>query len=395
MYFEFKIALRYLITKKREKFVSLISLISVAGVAIGVMALIVVLAVMSGFDQELKDKIVGSFAHITIESEEGIGEYEQLVADLGAFPHVEAASPYIQGQVLISVRNRLFPIGVRGVRLESEKKISKLKDYIVRGNFDNLRDNSCIIGGELSSYTGLGIGDELSVYSPFLKEKTHLAVAAVFNSGMYDYDFNLIFVNINTAQRLFGMENMVGGVAIKLDNLYLADKIKLDISRKVGFNYRVSSWMDRNRNFFAALKLEKTAMFIILALIVLVACFNIVSTLIVMVVEKTKDIGILRSIGASRKNIRRIFTLVGLFIGVSGTFLGSAAGILICFLLKRYHFLKLPADIYYIQTLPVHLKLWPDITAIVVSALLIIFLSTIYPAVKASKIIPAEALRYE
>lgn len=396
MRFELKLAFRYLTTGRKERFISLIGLISILGVAIGVMALIVVLAVMSGFDRELKDKIVGSFAHITVESEAGIADYGALAETIKSVPMVEAVSPYIQGQVLISAYDKLFPVAVRGIEPDTEKNISKLREYITKGDFDGLKDDACVIGSELAYSFGLGIGDTLSVYSPlFSKDKAHLAVAAVFNSGMYDYDSGLIFVNIGTAQRLFGMGGAIAGAAVKLSDLDAADSVKLNIHRKLGFNYKVMSWMDRNRNFFAALQLEKVTMFIILALIVLVACFNIISTLIVMVVQKTRDIGILRTIGATRKSVRRAFMLVGLLIGGSGILAGTGLGVLLCLLLKKYQFVKLPADIYYIQTLPVYLKLWPDIICIVSSALLIIFLSTIYPAARAARVVPAEALRYE
>jgi len=212
---------------------------------------------------------------------------------------------------------------------------------------------------------------------------------------MYDYDMNLAFVNLKSAQDILGLPDQVTAIAIRLDNLYLADKVKQDLANALGFDYILKTWMEANQNFFAALKLEKLTMFVILTLIVLVASFNIVSTLIVMVVEKTKDIGILKALGMASSNIRRIFTYEGLIIGILGIFFGTLGGVALCGLLKKYRFIKLPQDIYYIDRLPVSIELWPDIVLIIIAAMLIVLASTIYPALKASQLKPVEALRYE
>ncbi|MCM8795368.1 MAG: ABC transporter permease [Candidatus Omnitrophica bacterium] len=393
---ELFISWRYLATKRKEKFISLISIISIFGVAIGVAALIVVIAVMTGFDRDLRDKIVGNYAHISVYRYPVMDNdtYRDITKKISSFPHVVAQSPYVQGQVLIKEENRFFAVGLKGIDPLQEERVTKIKQYIVKGDIRNLDKTGVIIGRELASYLGLGLDSELSFYSP-LGKLHKLKIVGIFNSGMYDYDLHLIFTKIDTAQEILGLNNQITAIAVKLDNIYLADKIKGKLGSLLGINYVLNTWMEANQNFFAALKLEKITMFIILTLIVLVAAFNIASTLIVMVVEKTKDIGILKAMGMSASGIRRIFTYEGLIIGVLGTTLGTLGALILCGLLKKYQFIKLPADIYYIDRLPVAIQVWPDIFLIVFLAIVITLFSTIYPAAKAAALKPTEALRYE
>jgi lipoprotein-releasing system permease protein len=393
---ELFISWRYLVTKRKEKFISLISIISVLGIAIGVMALIVVIAVMTGFDRDLRDKIVGNYSHITITSFKGIDEkeYAKILEKISANPQIKGISPYVQGQVLIKEGNRVFAVGLKGINPETESSVTKLKKYLAAGFMDDLGQDKVIIGKELALYLGLGINSDIVTYSPFGKER-NLKVVGIFNSGMYDYDLNLIFTDLKTAQDILGLNNKFSAIAIKLDNLNLADKARDELSSALGFDYNLKTWMEANQNFFAALKLEKLAMFIILTLIILVASFNIISTLVVMVVEKTRDIGILKAIGMTSVRIRKIFTYEGLIIGSLGTFSGTVGGLVLCGLLKKYQFIKLPQDIYYIDKLPVSIEFWPDITLIILAAIAITLSSTIYPASKAAKLKPVEALRYE
>ncbi len=393
---ELFISWRYLITKRKEKFISLISIISILGIAIGVMALIVVIGVMTGFDKDLRDKIVGNYSHITITSYKGIDdkEYDRIVSRIFLNTQIKGVSPYVQGQVLIKEGNRFIAVGLKGINPETESSVTKITKYLTKGNLNNLGQDKVIIGKELALYLGLGLNSELTTYSPFGKER-NLKVVGIFNSGMYDYDLNLIFTDLKTAQDILGLNNKFSAIAVKLENLNLADKVKNQLSNVLGFDYNLKTWMDANQNFFAALKLEKLAMFIILTLIILVASFNIISTLVVMVVEKTRDIGILKAIGMASSRIRKIFIYEGLIIGALGTFLGTVGGVLLCGLLKKYQFIKLPQDIYYIDKLPVSIEFWPDITLIILAAIAIILISTIYPARKASRLNPVEALRYE
>jgi len=385
-----------LFTKRKEKFISAIGLISVLGVAIGVMALIVVIGVMTGFDKDLRDKIIGNYSHITIGSYRGLAasEYGQMEKKILASPHVIAVSPYVQGQVLTKEGQRFFAVSLKGIDPQKEGSVTKIRQYIKEGTIARLGADSVIIGKELASYLGLGLGASLETYSPSGKKKA-LKVSGIFASGMFDYDLNLIFTSIPTAQEILGMNDQISALALKLDNLYLADTVKKELANTLGFDYTYKTWMEANQNFFAALNLEKLTMFIILTLIILVASFNIISTLIVMAVEKTKDIGILKALGMSSASIRKIFTFVGLTIGTCGITLGAAGGMLLCGLLKKYQFIKLPKDIYYMDKLPVKIVFWPDVAVIIIAALLITLAASVYPAVKAAQLKPVEALRYE
>ncbi|MDD5196229.1 MAG: ABC transporter permease [Candidatus Omnitrophota bacterium] len=393
---ELMISWRYLLTRRKEKFISLISIISILGIAIGVMALIVVIAVMSGFDKDLHDKVIGNYAHINLMGFKAIdnNEYENISRIVRANTQVKGISPYIQGQVLLKESNRYFAVGLRGIVPSEQSQVTKLKEYLVAGSLENLAAGGIIIGKELAAYLGLGLNSNLTLQSPLGKQYT-LKIAGIFNSGMYDYDLNLVFTNLKSSQDIFGMPDQISAVAIKLDNPDLAPAVRKDLAAALRFNYTLKTWMEANQNFFAALALEKLTMFIILTLIILVASFNIISTLIVMVVEKTKDIGILRALGMSAFSIRKIFIYQGLIIGALGTLLGGLGGALLCFLLKKYQFIKLPQDIYYIDRLPVAIQVWPDIVLIIMSALVIILVATIYPASRASGLKPVEALRYE
>jgi len=390
------ISWRYLITKRKEKFISLISLVSICGVAIGVMALIVVIAVMSGFDRDLRDKIVGNYSHITITGYNGLSDnqYKEIVDKLASSSHVQGLSPYVQGQLLLKEGNRYFAVGFKGIEPAIEKQVTRLSQYITRGNLDNLGEGGVIIGRELAGSLGLNLGSDLTTYSPAGKQRT-LKVVGIFSSGMYDYDLNLVFVRMKTAQEMLGLNNQISAISVKLDNLDRAEEIKEELAKVLGYDYSLKTWMEMNANFFAALKLEKLTMFIILTLIILVASFNIISTLIVLVVDKTKDIGILKSIGMTSRDIKMIFTIQGLIIGFLGIFLGLGGGVLLCGLLKKYQFIKLPQDIYYIDRMPVSIELWPDITLVILAAIFITLISTIYPASKAAQLKPIEALRYE
>lgn len=392
----FFVSLRYLFTARKEKFISLISLISVLGISIGVMALIIVIAVMTGFDQDLKEKIIGNYSDITVSSYRGIDDkdYAVLRKKIESDRRVRAVSPYVQGQALLKDAEKLFAVAVRGVEPESLGKVSSFGRYLKQGRFPESSERGIVVGSELARFLNAGLDSQLTVYSP-LGKQYQFRVCGIFNSGMYDYDMNLAFTGIKSAQELLGAENRLTALAVKLDRVESAAKVKAALEHNLGMEYNVNTWMDVNRNFLAALQLEKITMFIILTLIILVASFNIVSTLIVMVVDKTRDVGILKALGMTSRQVKRIFTYAGAMIGGLGIVLGAGGGLLICALLKKYRFIRLPQDIYYLDHLPVAVEIWPDVVMIVGCAAAIVIAATLYPAAKAARLEPVEAIRYE
>ncbi len=393
MNWELFISWRYFTAKRKERFISLISLISILGIALGVMALIVVIAVMNGFDNELREKIVGINPHLIIDKDPGIEETQVLLQTLNNTKGISGASPFINGQALFKANEQVKGVMLRGIEPSSEVKVSKIEKYLTAGSLD-LSEKDIIIGKELAKSLYLHLGDEVSVISPARGKTFNFKVAGIFTSGMYEYDLNLVLTNISAAQKIFELQGLVGGIGVRLDNLHQAAVMRDSLQQTLGRPYWVRDWMSLNRNLFSALKLEKAVMFVIVALIVVVACFNIAGSLIMLVMEKTRDIGILKAIGASNRAIKKLFTLEGLIIGFSGTALGAAAGVLLCRLLKTYKFINLPRDIYYIETLPVQMR-WADSIIIVAAALAISLLATIYPAHQAARLNPAQTLRYE
>ncbi|MBP6342541.1 MAG: ABC transporter permease [Candidatus Omnitrophica bacterium] len=399
MNYESWISYRYLMAKK-DRFLSMINFVAVAGIAIGVMALIVVIGVMTGFDRDLRDKIIGTNAHVMVERETGVKNYPEVLAKLGKVKDIKALSPYIHGNVFLESNQRAMSLVLRGVDPAHEPKITKIDEYLASGKIETLTPDQVVVGSQLASYYGFRVGDEITVIAPASGVagegwRYQLKIAGIFTSGMYDYDMNLILVHLSKAQQIFSLgDGVVSGIGVKINDVYAAPAVKEKIYEVLGYSYLVRTWIENNSNFFAALRLEKFAMFVILTLIVLVASFNIISTLIVTVTSKVKDIGILKSIGVPKSSIRKIFTLQGICLGIMGTFWGVVGGALLTFLLKKYQFIKLPQDIYYIDHLPVLLQL-SDVLAIVGAALLISYLATIYPAGKAASLEPVEALRYE
>ena len=406
---EYYIALKYLLAKRKQTFISIITFISVAGVTVGVMALIIVLAVMSGFEKELKDRILGATAHVHVTSLDGsIGDPFSVAGRVRRIPGVAGASPYIFSQMMISSGVASAGGVLRGVDLATIGDVTRLPKDIAKGSIDALRPKSAgglpgiVLGKDLAGNLGVSIGDVVEILVPggnvtplgTFPRVTRFRVGGISESGMYEYDATFAYVSFPDAGALLGMGDRGTGIEVKVDDVYDAAKVAVRIRSTLGPPYWAKDWMQSNRNLFSALKLEKVVMFIILVLIVMVASFNIISTLIMIVMEKTRDIAVLMTMGATRKTILRVFALEGLLIGVVGTGLGTALGTLLCDLLRRYQFIRLPSDVYYISTLPVLLD--PvNILLVSGSSILICFLATLYPSLQAARIDPAEAIRYE
>jgi len=408
--FELFIALKYLKSKRKQAFVSLITLISVGGVTLGVMALIIVLSVMSGFENDLRNKILGTNAHLVVLKlgEKGMDTPEEVLEKIKGVRHVVDASPFTLNQVMLTSERNVCGVVLRGIHPGSEGKVTDLAKNLKEGRLSDLNGSGppgdgIILGRELSRHLGVPLGDSINVVSPLGGIATPLGmmprvkkfrVVGIFEVGMYEYDSSLAYISMPAAQHLFRMGSAVSGVEVKLDDIYRAREVGAEIQRRLGFAYWVRDWMEMNRNLFSALKLEKIAMFIILVLIVLVAAFNIIGTLIMMVIEKGRDIGILKSMGATSQSIMVIFMAQGMVIGLVGTILGCILGYGACWALDTYKFIKLPGDVYYIDSLPVLMKAF-DFVVVSLSALLISFFATLYPSRQAARLDPVVAIRYE
>jgi len=410
MSFEFFIGSRYLRTKQKQTFISLITILSIAGVTVGVMALIVVIAVMTGFESDLKSRILGVESHIVIMRNNGpFSDYGNILKHVENTEGVEAATPFINSQVILRSSLSLSGAVLRGIDPDSADRVIKNLDKVSLKNLketDQRKSTSIampaiILGKELAKNLGVMQGDPVYLISPrgmispigHIPTMKRFKVAGLFESGMYEYDRSLAYIHIKDAQKILRMGDSVNGIEVRVNDIYNARNIADRIVKELGFQYWARDWMQMNQNLFSALKLEKTVMFIILALIVLVAAFNIASTLIMMVMEKTKDIAILKAMGATDKSIRKIFVFKGIVIGSIGTILGVCLGFILCTVLKYYQFIELPGDVYYISTLPVKLELL-DVVMIASAAMAISFLATLYPARQASKLDPVEAIRY-
>jgi lipoprotein-releasing system permease protein len=409
MGFELFISLRYLAAKRKQTFISIITLISIAGVAVGVMALIVVLAVMSGFEEDLKGRILGVTSDVVVTRYSGpVSDWPGLAKRVERVPGVIAASPFIYSQALLSRGETATGVVIRGIDPDSAKRVISLGLNMKEGSLTGLKQAGPIgmpgilLGRVLARNIGAWVGDPVDIVSPFgqmtpmgrVPKARRFQVVGIFESGMFEYDSSLAYVSLGAAQQFLGLGDQVSGLELKVGNIYKAGEIAADVQKSLGLPFMTQDWMGMNRNLFSALKLEKVVMFIILTLIVLVAAFNIVSTLIMIVMEKNKDIGILKSMGATRRSIMKIFVLEGLIIGAVGTVVGLLGGLGLCGLLARYQFVKLPADVYYISRLPVLMEPL-DVAIICAAAVAISLAATVYPAWQASRLDPAEAIRYE
>jgi lipoprotein-releasing system permease protein len=399
------LSLKYFLSRRREGIISLIGFISVVGVALGVASLIIVLSVMNGFDREIREKIVGTYAHLMVLNDAGVARPSELIDRLEKLPEVESAAGFVTGQAILRKGDAIKGILLKGIDPEKEPEVTSVVAYIEKAADDELKGKTVILGSELMKNENISMGEEIEIMVPYSTvdmEKTKFKVIGSFTSGRYDYDAHLAVVDLGTARGLFRMGNKVTGVGLRVKNGMEVSGIKHKLQSMLGYPYIVKSWMDLDRNLVMALALEKKMMFIILALIVIVACFNISSSLIMMVMEKTRDIGILKAIGANKWGIRCVFFLEGAIIGSIGILLGGAAGIFIAkrvnsvasFIEKMMGIEIFPNDVYYFTKIPVNISP-ADVSSVIAMAMLLTVAAGIYPAWKASRLDPVEAIRYE
>ena len=425
MSFEFFISLRYLRARRKQIFVSIITFISIAGIFLGVAALIIVLAVMTGFETDLRNKILGINSHVVLMQYTGaMKDYQKVMNEVEQVDGVVASTPFIFSQVMLRNEGRTSGVILRGISVDSAFKVINLGkmhdgniDYLSekqRGTIGLGKDQAMlpgiVIGKELAKNMGLLLFDPVSIISPMgistpmgmVPKMKKFVVVGIFDSGFYEYDSTLAYISLPDCQEFLNLGERVTGLEIKVNDIYKANIIAKSLEKKLGFPFWARNWMEMNKNLFSALKLEKRVMFIILSLIVLVAAFNIICTLIMIVMEKNKDIAILKSMGATSGSIMKIFVYQGVTICAIGTLLGCIGGLAVALNLEKisvsienlFGFKILPGDVYYLSQLPSQVN-YSDVVIIVIGTMLICFLSTIYPSRKASKLDPAETLRYD
>jgi len=407
------IGLRYTGAKRRNHFISFISLISIVGIGLGVAALITVLSVMNGFEQELRTRILGMASHASISGyQKPLTEWEQLAGRATEHPDVLGVAPYVQGEIMLTKAKKVSGALVRGILPDQEPEVSSVGQHMRRGQLDDLQAGQyrIILGNELAYSLGAQVGDQVTMVTPqanfspagILPRLRRFRVTGIFDVGMYEYDRGVALVHMEDAARLFKLDNAITGIRLKLKDLFKAPQVSRQLARQLGDDLRVEDWTRQHANFFRAVQTEKRVMFVILTLIVAVAAFNIVSTLVMVVTDKRADIAILRTLGATPGMILRIFMIQGALIGLLGTALGIVGGVALALnvetivpaIEEAFAIQFMPADVYYISDLPSKLN-WPDVWQIGTVAFLLSFLATLYPSWRASRTQPAEALRYE
>ena len=413
MTLELLIALRYLASRKKTRFLSLISFIAVGGVFVGVAALIIVMSVMSGLQKDLREKILANTPHIVFQryNNEPFEDYRDLLRRIGDVPGVQGVAPFIYTEGIVGHgRNLNEGAVIRGVDPQAEESVTSTSRHMVSGTFDvaprpGERYPRLVMGYLMADRLRAFPGDTVTITTPeaasyassvgaHVPKFARFIIAGAFKTGLFEYDSKFVYTSLPALQEYLGLADVAYGVSVDVSDIYAARDIADVVLERLDSSVFATTWIELNASLFSALKLEKTAMFVILTLIVLVAAFNIISTLIMNVTDKTKEIGILRSMGMQAASILRIFMVQGLVIGLAGTALGAAGGLAAAGLLGRYKFISLPADIYFIDTLPVSID-ETSLASILAASVLISFLATLYPAYQASRLLPVEAIRYE
>ena len=404
--FELHVALRYLLAKRKQAFISVISFISTLGVTVGVMAVIIALALMTGLQQELRDRIVGANPHVYVWKQGGIVDYQAEADQLTRIPHVIGAAPEILGQGLISAGQDSLPIQIKGIDPALEPQVTDIVGAMESGSLDALtaqadERDGILIGKDLAAKLGAKMGDSVLVLTPqgtlspmgMIPRTRQLRVAGIFSLGLYEIDSQWGLVSLDVAKRLLGKPG-IELIQLKVDDIYDAPQIAESIPATLGSEYITQDWADMNRSLFEALTLEKVAIALAIGLIVMVAALNIIASLVLLVMEKHRDIAILKTMGASARSMTIIFMLQGLIIGIVGTLVGAASGYAIARLADRYELIKVPIDVYQVSHMPFTV-LPVDVALVVGVAVVICFVATIYPSRQAARLDPVQALRYE
>lgn len=409
MSLEYNIARRYMRSRYRYSIVSVITLISVLGVTIGSAALIVVLSVMNGFEDEIRSRIIGTGSDIIITHVTGdpITDWQQLTDTIMTVEGVVAAAPTVQSKCAIASKYESDGIVVRGIIPEQEDKISRIREYLLTENFSfDTSDTSAVgvwLGTGVADRLGIGLNDKVKLFSlseavstltGLTPKALSCKVAGIFETGMYEYDANLAYMPLSDAQKLFNLDNNITNISVKTYDIYKADKIADELDKVIGYKYYSTDWKILNRNIFSWMELEKWASFITLSLIIAVAAFNIISSLIMVVLEKKRDIGVLISLGMTPSRIKKIFTLQGVTIGAIGCLGGCLLGFVLCYLQMKFGIISLPEEYYFIKNLPVKMQVL-DFVSVSLAAFLLSFLATVYPASRAAGLNPVEAIKYE
>ena len=411
--YEILIGLRYTHAKRSNHFISFISIVSMTGIALGVMALIVVLSVMNGFQQELRTRILGVAAHVEISgASDRLGDWQGVLTKAKNNPEVISGAPYVNGQGMLTNGSQVRGTLIRGVLPAYENQVADLGTHMKVGKLDDLKagEFGIVLGGELARLLGVVRGDKVTLLTPqgnitpagVMPRIKQFTVVGVFEAGMFEYDSGLALIHLQDAQKLLRLNEDVTGVRLKIAELFRAPMVTNDLAQQLAGDYYISDWTQSHSNFFRAVAIEKRMMFLMLLLIVAVAAFNLVSTLVMAVTDKQSDIAILRTLGAKPSSIMKIFIVQGSLIGVSGTILGVVSGVLLALnletvvpIIERAFGMDLfPAEVYYISELPSKLD-WNDVGIIGGVALALSLLATLYPSWRASRVNPAEALRYE